>query len=87
MSKCINKKRVFLPLPLFLAKFSAKILEKLDENGRLLSMDKDRRATSLIPKDFIQDSRFKIINDSFSHLSLYVENETVNGILIDLGIC
>tara|TARA_B100000686_G_C16756678_1_gene955985 strand:- start:876 stop:1733 length:858 start_codon:yes stop_codon:yes gene_type:complete len=65
---------------------SAKILEKLDENGRLLSMDKDRRATSLIPKDFIQDSRFKIINDSFSHLSLYVENETVNGILIDLGI-
>ena len=81
-----SKKGLYVDCTFGAGGHSAKILEKLDENGRLLSMDKDRRATSLIPKDFIQDSRFKIINDSFSHLSLYVENETVNGILIDLGI-
>ena len=82
----LSKKGFYVDCTFGAGGHSAKILEKLDENGRLLSMDKDRRATSLIPKDFIQDSRFKIINDSFSHLSLYVENETVNGILIDLGI-
>jgi len=82
----LTKKGLYVDCTFGAGGHSAKILEKLDENGRLLSMDKDRRATSLIPKDFIQDSRFKIINDSFSHLSLYVENETVNGILIDLGI-
>ena len=82
----LSKKGLYVDCTFGAGGHSAKILEKLDENGRLMSMDKDRRATSLIPKDFIQDSRFKIINDSFSQLSLYVENETVNGILIDLGI-
>ena len=37
LSKCINKKRVFLPLPFFLAKFSAKILEKMP--NPLLTVD------------------------------------------------
>ena len=37
LSKCINKKRVFLPLPLFLARFSAKILEKMP--NPLLTVD------------------------------------------------
>ena len=37
LCKCINKKRVFLPLPLFLAKFSAKILEKMP--NPLLTVD------------------------------------------------
>ena len=65
---------------------SSKILEKLNKDGKLLSMDKDKNATKLITDEFTDDSRFKIINDSFSRLSLYVKNETVNGILIDLGI-
>tara|TARA_Y100001970_G_scaffold257641_1_gene336515 strand:+ start:431 stop:1315 length:885 start_codon:yes stop_codon:yes gene_type:complete len=65
---------------------SSKILEKLDNHGKLLSMDKDKNATSMLTKEFTKDSRFKIINDSFSKLSLYVENETANGILVDLGI-
>ena len=37
LSKCVNKKRVFLSLPLFLAKFSAKILEKMP--NPLLTVD------------------------------------------------
>ena len=38
LSKCINKKRVFLPLPLFLAKFSAKILIQILEKNALLDL-------------------------------------------------
>lgn len=37
LSKCINKKRIFLPLPFFLAKFSAIILEKFP--SPLLTVD------------------------------------------------
>ena len=65
---------------------SSRILEELNKDGKLLSMDKDKNATRLLSKQFTKDSRFKIINDSFSQLSLYVENETVSGVLIDLGI-
>ena len=65
---------------------SSRILEELNKDGKLLSMDKDKNATRFLSKKFTKDSRFKIINDSFSQLSLYVENETASGILIDLGI-
>ena len=62
---------------------SSRILEELNKDGKLLSMDKDKNATRLLSKQFTKDSRF---NDSFSQLSLYVEDETASGILIDLGI-
>ena len=65
---------------------SSKILEKLNKDGRLLSMDKDKDTARLLSNKFIEDPRFEIINDSFSKLSFYVENETADGILIDLGI-
>ena len=65
---------------------SSRILEKLNKDGKLFSMDKDKHATRLLSEEFTKDSRFKIINDSFSQLSLYVENESASGILIDLGI-
>ncbi len=65
---------------------SLKVLKKLDQEGKLIAMDKDSYATSLTSEELVKDSRFKIINDSFSKLSSYVEKETVNGIIIDLGI-
>ena len=65
---------------------SSKILEKLNKDGRLLSMDKDKDTARALSNKFIEDPRFEIINDSFSKLSFYVENETADGILIDLGI-
>ena len=65
---------------------SSKILEKLNKDGRLLSMDKDKDTARVLSNKFIEDPRFEIINDSFSKLSFYVENETADGILIDLGI-
>ena len=49
-------------------------------------MDKDKDTARLLSNKFIEDPRFEIINDSFSKLSFYVENETADGILIDLGI-
>ena len=64
LSKCINKKRVFLPLPLFLAKFSAKILEKMP--NPLLTVDQlnllkyDNISTKNIMNNFDLGSPSKI---------------------------
>ena len=82
----LSRKGLYMDCTFGAGGHSLKILEKLNKDGKLLSMDKDKMATDIINKEFIKDSRFSIINDSFSQLSLYVENETVNGILIDLGI-
>ena len=82
----LSKKGFYVDCTFGAGGHSLKILETLDKDGKLLSMDKDKEATRVIPRKLIEDSRFKIINDSFSQLSLYVKNETANGILIDLGI-
>ena len=65
---------------------SHEILKKIDRTGFLTSIEKDERATKNIPIEFKDDSRFKLINDSFSNLRLFFEAEEIDGILIDLGI-
>ena len=52
----------------------------------MTSIEKDERATKNIPIEFKDDSRFKLINDSFSNLRMFFETEEIDGILIDLGI-
>lgn len=65
---------------------SHEILKKIDRKGFLTSIEKDERATKNLPIEFRDDSRFKLINDSFSNLRMFFEVEEIDGILIDLGI-
>ena len=65
---------------------SHEILKKIDRTGFLTSIEKDERATKNISIEFKDDSRFQLINDSFSNLRLFFEAEEIDGILIDLGI-
>ena len=82
----LSKKGLYVDCTFGSGGHSSKILEHLDKEGKLVSMDKDRNATNLLSEEFIKDSRFKIINDSFSKLSSYIDKETAHGVLIDLGI-
>ena len=82
----LSKKGLYVDCTFGSGGHSSKILEHLDKEGKLVSMDKDRNATNLLSEEFIKDSRFKIINDSFSKLSSYIDKETAQGVLIDLGI-
>jgi Predicted S-adenosylmethionine-dependent methyltransferase involved in cell envelope biogenesis len=82
----LSKKGLYVDCTFGSGGHSSKILEQLDKEGKLVSMDKDRNATNLLSEEFIKDSRFKIINDSFSKLSSYIDKETAQGVLIDLGI-
>ncbi len=82
----LSKKGSYIDCTFGAGGHSSKILEFLNKDGKLLSIDKDKNATNLLSKKFTKDSRFKIVNDSFSQLSFYAKKETVDGILIDLGI-
>ena len=65
---------------------SFEILKKINESGSLVSLEKDEKATLDLSSHFADDSRFKLINDSFSNLRNFFKDEEIDGILIDLGI-
>jgi 16S rRNA (cytosine1402-N4)-methyltransferase len=69
---------------------SAAILEHLNENGRLLAMDKDPQAIAVAQSRFGGDSRFSIVRGSYTMLGQEVEQRgwkgKVDGILLDLGV-
>jgi 16S rRNA (cytosine1402-N4)-methyltransferase len=63
---------------------SQKILQCLSPNGKLLATDKDPQAISV--GRTIVDSRFQIFHQSFSHMNEVAGKESLDGILLDLGI-
>ncbi|QCI15909.1 16S rRNA (cytosine(1402)-N(4))-methyltransferase RsmH [Buchnera aphidicola] len=67
---------------------SNEILKKIGKDGKLYSIDRDPIAVSI--GKTIKDSRFHIINTTFSKLLDYASNENitgkVNGIIFDLGV-
>ncbi len=69
---------------------SAAILEKLDEDGRLLALDKDPAAIEVANQQFAEDKRFLIRQDSFAMMNRHVAAlgwmNQVDGILLDLGV-
>ena len=64
------------------------ILYKLSPNGRLIGVDRDPRAIAEAQK--IQDPRFQIEHNSFSHIPEICEKLNlvgkIDGILLDLGV-
>ena len=62
------------------------ILSKLSPNGRLIGVDRDPRAIAEAQK--IQDPRFQIEHNSFSHIPCEKLNLVgkIDGILLDLGV-
>lgn len=66
------------------------ILERLNERGRLIAIDKDPEAVAFALANFAGDARFKIVRESFEMLALVAEQEgvmgRVDGVLLDLGV-
>jgi 16S rRNA (cytosine1402-N4)-methyltransferase len=64
---------------------SKKILEQLNDKGRLFAFDQDQDAL----KNALPDSRFTLINQNFRYLNNYLALygvDKVDGILADLGV-
>ena len=62
-----------------------KILETISSNSQLTSFDKDSDAIE--HANNIQNTNFKIIQDSFSNINKYFSKDSVDGILYELGTC
>ena len=62
-----------------------KILETISSSSQLTSFDKDSDAIE--HANNIQNTNFKIIQDSFSNINKYFSKGSVDGILYDLGTC
>jgi len=60
------------------------LLSKLNPNARLIAFDKDLDAITVAKE--ISDPRFSIIHSSFAQMDQYAEPESIDGILLDLGI-
>jgi len=60
------------------------LLAQLPSSARMISFDKDLDAIAVAEK--INDQRLRIVHDSFAQMDQYVEPESVDGILLDLGI-
>lgn len=69
---------------------SRKILERLNENGRLYGLDRDLTAVEAAKKLELEDSRFKITHSAFSNIKEVCESlgilGRVDGILMDIGV-
>lgn len=61
------------------------ILEKLSKNGFLFSFDKDPDSSRFA--ESINDKNFKNFNDSYKNLNKYFNDNSLDGILYDLGTC
>jgi len=69
---------------------SRAILNKLNEAGRLIAIDKDIDAINYASEHFANDKRFSIVQGSFAQLA-EITNQLgvfgkINGILLDLGV-
>jgi len=60
------------------------LLKELNSGARMISFDKDLDAIAVAQQ--ISDSRLRIVHDSFAQMDQYAEVESVDGILLDLGI-
>jgi 16S rRNA (cytosine1402-N4)-methyltransferase len=60
------------------------LLKELNPSARMISFDKDLDAIAVAQQ--INDPRLKIVHDSFAQMDQYAEPESVDGILLDLGI-
>ena len=69
---------------------SKKILDYLDDDGRLYAVDKDTDAINMARDDVAKDKRFTLKHGCFSELENFSRDwgihGSINGILFDLGV-
>jgi len=69
---------------------SSLILSRLENQGRLIAIDKDPEACAVAVERFGEDSRFEIVQASFADMNELVAKKqmlgSVAGVLLDLGV-
>ena len=79
-----DKSGSYLDCTFGLGGHSKKILENLNSDGHLYSIDKDKEVKDYA--NLIKDERFKFQTSTFSNISSLFSKNTMSGVLFDLGV-
>ena len=79
-----DKSGSYLDCAFGLGGHSKKILENLNSDGSLYSIDKDKEVKHYA--NLIKDERFNFQTSTFSNISSLFSKNTMNGVLFDLGV-
>ena len=79
-----DKSGSYLDCTFGLGGHSKKILENINSNGSLYSIDKDKEVKHYA--NLIKDERFNFQTSTFSNISSLFSKKTMNGVLFDLGV-
>ena len=79
-----DKSGSYLDCTFGLGGHSKKILENLNSDGALYSIDKDKEVKHYA--NLIKDERFNFQTSTFSNISSLFSKNTMNGVLFDLGV-
>jgi 16S rRNA (cytosine1402-N4)-methyltransferase len=82
---CIKSDGVYADVTYGSGGHSREILQRLNENGKLIAFDQDEDAL----KNQINDSRFTFVHQNFSYITNFCrlyDYEQLDGILADLGV-
>ena len=79
-----DKSGSYLDCTFGLGGHSKKILENLNSDGSLYSIDKDKEVKQYA--NLIKDKRFNFQTSTFSNISSLFSKNTMNGVLFDLGV-
>jgi 16S rRNA (cytosine1402-N4)-methyltransferase len=82
----VDKNGVYIDCTFGAGGHSQEILNNLQERGRLIGIDRDISVKDRVPQNLKSDERFSLISDRFSNLKDHVKKDSIDGILVDLGI-
>jgi len=82
----LNKKGSYVDCTFGTGGHTTAILNCLGPQGHLTCLDKDPCSDERAIKMSLSDKRMRFVNDSFSNLESYFELESLDGVLLDLGI-
>lgn len=85
-SLIVDKKGIYLDSTFGLGGHSSAILNNLDNEATLFGLDRDPECQKFADEIKGLDKRFLFINDRFSNLQTHFLKESLDGVLVDLGI-
>lgn len=85
-SLIVDKKGTYVDGTFGLGGHASAILNNLDNDATLFGLDRDPECQNYADEIIQEDKRFLFINDRFSNLQTHFLKESLDGILVDLGI-
>jgi len=82
----VNKKGSYVDCTFGLGGHTSAILKNLDSEAELVGIDRDPESFEAANEVIKKDNRFSFINDKFGNLEDHFPGESLDGILVDLGI-